>query len=607
MTWQLEHEGIQKFREPFDELMATLAERRQAILDDDVAAQSIREGVIKGPVDSTLDAMNDRQFGRRLFAKDPSLWSLDRDEQRSTRNRLGWIDSLAGFRSRLTDAVVFADHVRDSGFTHVVLLGMGGSSLAANVCREIFGCTTGWPELLVLDSTNPLDVREVERKIDLAHTLFMVASKSGTTLETLSLYRYFWDAASRALAMPGSHFVAVTDHATPLVREAAARGFRRTFENQNDIGGRYSALSYFGLVPMALLGLDVARVLDRALVMERSCGPFIPAGANPGLRLGALIGLAARHGRDKLTFAPTQYLDALGMWVEQLLAESTGKAGVGVVPVVGEPPGSADAYGQDRLFVGIREPGDAATEFLQARSDEGHPVVDIRLSDPLDLGAEFLRWEVATATAGWVLGINPFDEPNVAESKRNTAELLERWIKDRSFSEGRPLAADGLTVYADPNQSWPSPGDTRSPVSVLEQFVASARPGDYVALLAYLPQTPLSDELLAALRSWLRDGLHVATTLGYGPRYLHSTGQLHKGGPATGLFLLLTTDASEDLAIPGQPYGFATLQRAQALGDYRALVDKGRRVVRVHLDDVESGLRHLTDAMQSALTRAQVT
>lgn len=607
MTWQLEHEGIQKFREPFDELMATLAERRQAILDDDVAAQSIREGVIKGPVDSTLDAMNDRQFGRRLFAKDPSLWSLDRDEQRSTRNRLGWIDSLAGFRSRLTDAVVFADHVRDSGFTHVVLLGMGGSSLAANVCREIFGCTTGWPELLVLDRTNPLDVREVERKIDLAHTLFMVASKSGTTLETLSLYRYFWDAASRALAMPGSHFVAVTDHATPLVREAAARGFRRTFENQNDIGGRYSALSYFGLVPMALLGLDVARVLDRALVMERSCGPFIPAGANPGLRLGALIGLAARHGRDKLTFAPTQYLDALGMWVEQLLAESTGKAGVGVVPVVGEPPGSADAYGQDRLFVGIREPGDAATEFLQARSDEGHPVVDIRLSDPLDLGAEFLRWEVATATAGWVLGINPFDEPNVAESKRNTAELLERWIKDRSFSEGRPLAADGLTVYADPNQSWPSPGDTRSPVSVLEQFVASARPGDYVALLAYLPQTPLSDELLAALRSWLRDGLHVATTLGYGPRYLHSTGQLHKGGPATGLFLLLTTDASEDLAIPGQPYGFATLQRAQALGDYRALVDKGRRVVRVHLDDVESGLRHLTDAMQSALTRAQVT
>jgi transaldolase len=609
VTWQLENEGIQKFREPFDELMATLAERRQSILEGEVPAQTIREGAVKEPVDSALDAMNDGQFGRRLFAKNPSLWSLDGDEQHAIRERLGWLGSLEGFHSRITDVIAFADRVREGGFTHVVLLGMGGSCLAADVCRDTFGRTTGWPELLVLDSTDPSDIREVERTVDPPHTLFIVASKSGTTIETLSLYRYFWEAASRALSMPGSHFVAITDHATPLAKEAATRGFRRTFENPGDIGGRYSALSYFGLVPMALLGLDVARMLDRALVMQWSCGPFIPAGANPALHLAALLGLAARHGRDKVTWAPSRSLNAFATWAEQLLAESTGKAGRGLVPVAGEPPGSADVYGPDRLFVSIRElADDGATEFLQERSAEGHPVVEITLSDPLDIGAEFLRWEVATAVTGSILGINPFDEPNVAESKKNTTELLEQWNQHRSFREEGPLAADGFTVYAQPSQSWLLPEDVRSSESVLRQFLASARPGDYVALLAYLPRTPSGHESLTSLRLWLRDHLQIATTLGYGPRYLHSTGQLHKGGPNTGLFLLITTDTSEDLVIPGQPYGFSTLQRAQALGDYRALVDKGRRVVRVHVDvDVESGIRHLTDAMRSALPRAAAT
>ena len=608
VTWQLENEGVQKFRDPFDQLMATLAERRQSILEGEIATQTIQTGSAKESVDAGLEALDDRQFGRRLYENDPSLWSSDLHEQKSIRHRLGWLDSVEAFRSRITDVTAFADHVREEGFTHVVLLGMGGSSLSPEVCREIFGPANGWPELLVLDSTDPAAVREVERRIDVAHTLFIVASKSGTTTETLSFYRYFWKATRDAVSTPGDHFVAITDPGTPLAKEANSQGFRRTFENPEDIGGRYSALSYFGLVPMALLGLDVARLLDRALVMQRTCGPFIPAERNPGLHLGALLGLAARQGRDKVTFAPSRSLGAFGAWAEQLLAESTGKGGRGLIPVDREPPGASEVYGPDRLFVGMRESGDNdgdANTFLEARATEGHPIVRIELSDPLDIGAEFLRWEVATSMAGSILGINPFDEPNVAESKRNTSDLLEQWERDRSLSEGSTLAGDEwMTFHGEPGQAWLSQEHSRSSESVLQQFLGSVKPRDYIALLAYVHRTQAIHELLTSFRVRLRERLRIATTLGYGPRYLHSTGQLHKGGPNTGLFLLLTTDPAEDVPIPGETYGFRTLQRAQALGDYRALVDKGRRVLRVHLGgEVEAAIVHLATVLQSALTR----
>jgi transaldolase/glucose-6-phosphate isomerase len=607
VTWQLENEAVQKFCDPFDRLMATLARRRQTILEGEVPTQTIREGAIKISVDSTLEAMNQRQFGRRLFAKDPSLWSSDPEVQDSVRGRLGRLTSADGMRSRISDVTTFADQVREAGFTHVVLLGMGGSSLSAEVCRMTFGRATEWPELLVLDSTNPADVRDVERRIDLPRALFIVASKSGTTLETLSLYRYFWDVVSRARPVPGTQFVAITDPDTSLANEATARGFRRVFENPEDIGGRYSALSYFGLVPMALIGLDVATLLDRALVMRQTCGPFIPAAQNPGLHLGALLGQAARHGRDKVTFAPSRTFAAFGMWAEQLLAESTGKSGRGLIPIDGEPSGPADAYGRDRIFIGIREMADQdVNAFLDARAAEKHPVVEMDLSDPLDIGAEFLRWEIATAVSGAILGINPFDQPDVAGSKRHTSDLLEEWKKTGSFGDATALTGDeSFAMYAESTQVWLKQTDGCSPESVLEQFLGSAAPGDDVTILSYLPRASTQQDSLTGLRTLVRDRLRVATAVGYGPRYLHSTGQLHKGGPGSGLFLFLTADPSEELPIPGERYGFATLHSAEALGDYRALVEKERRVLRVHMrGDAAGGIHRLTECVQTALTQA---
>jgi len=607
VTWQLENEAVAKFRDPFDQLMGTIAERRQTILENRIAHQTIQSGPATESVDAGLEALDDRLFGQRLHQKDPSLWSSDLHEQESIRHRLGWLGSAEAFRGRIADVTAFAAQVREEGFTHVVLLGMGGSSLSSEVCREIFGTAKGWLELLVLDSTDPAAIRDVERRIDLAHTLFIVASKSGTTTETLCFYRYFWEETRAIVSTPGHHFIAITDPGTSLEKEARTQGFRRTFENPEDIGGRYSALSYFGLVPMALLGLDVAELMERALLMQQTCGPFIPAEKNPGLHLGALLGLASRHGRDKVTFAPSRRLGAFGAWAEQLLAESTGKAGRGLIPVDGEPSGPHEVYGKDRLFVGIHEFGDTdgpAKAFLEARAAEGHPIVRIELSDPLDIGAEFLRWEVATSVAGSILGINPFDQPNVAESKQNTANLLEQWKRDQSFPEVGALAGDEwMTLYGEAGQSWISHEPTRSSESVLQQFLESVQPGDYLALLAYLHRTPATQELLTSFRVHLRERTQTATTLGYGPRYLHSAGQLHKGGPNTGLFLLLTADPAEDLPIPGEAYGFGTLQRAQVLGDYRSLADKGRRVLRVHLrGDVETALDHLDMVLQSALT-----
>ncbi len=608
VTSQLEDEAVQKFIDPFDALMAGLAERRRAILEDGIPRQAVEAGSLASVVEAGLEALDARQVGRRLFAKDPSLWSPHSETQASIRGRLGWLDSAERFRSRIGDVTALADQVREEGVTHVVLLGMGGSSLAAEVCRDVFGRTRDWPDLLVLSSTDPSDVREVERRIDPANTLFIVATKSGTTIETLSFYRYFWQTARQARGRaPGDRFVAITDPGTPLAKEASARGFRRCFENPEDIGGRYSALSYFGLVPMALLGLDLAGLLDRALLMQRSCGPFVPAGVNPGLHLGALLGIGGRAGRNKVTFAPSDSLAAFGAWAEQLLAESTGKADRGLIPVVGEPLGASDAYGEDRLFVGITQAGDEddpSTGFLEARAAEGHPVVRLALSDPLDIGAEFLRWEVATAVAGSVLKVNPFDEPNVAQSKRNTGELLQEWQRGGAFAETTAAAGDEwMTLYCDPDQPWLPRAQAVSSDAVLQHFLAAARPGDYLALLPYFQRTPACDASLIALRGWLRDHLRIATTLGYGPGYLHSTGQLHKGGANTGLFLLLTTDHAEDLPIPGESYGFGTLQRAQALGDHRALVDKGRRVLRVHVrGDTERAVRHLSERVQSSVT-----
>lgn len=603
VTQQLLHEGVQKFIDPFDALMRTLAVKRQTLLGERAGRQAMALGSLKSAVTSAYKALDSRQGARRLWAHDPHLWKAEAAQAEVIRQRLGWLDSVETFRGKLDAIIAFASGVQRAGLRHIVLLGMGGSSLCPEVCRETFGSAPGWPELVMLDNTDAAAVHEVEARLDLARTLFIVASKSGTTTETLSFYRYFHERVTqRGVQKPGDHFVAITDPGTFLVEEARRQGFRHCFENPEDFGGRYSALSYFGLVPMALLGIDVATLLERAHHLALSSGPFIPADANLGVSLGTLLGMAARYGRDKVTFVLSESIGAFGYWAEQLLAESTGKEGKGIVPVEGEPLGAPEVYGQDRVFVSLRTADSLDKEAeakLAALEAVGHPVVRIVIHDTLELGAEFLRWELATAVAGAVLGLNPFDEPNVAEGKQNTSDLLNEWQRHGTFGAAQPVvAAPGVAIYCDPEQPWLPKRHQPSLGAFLQAFVDLAAAPDYLALLPYFQRTAARHQALHTLRLALRHRRHVATTLGYGPRYLHSTGQLHKGGPNTGVFILFTADAAADLPIPGQPYGFATLQRAQALGDFRSLNAKARRVIRVHLgSDVEGGLKRLVESL----------
>jgi transaldolase/glucose-6-phosphate isomerase len=472
--------------------------------------------------------------------------------------------------------------------------------LCSEVARATFGRRSGWPELLMLDNTDPGAVAQIEEMIDFNRTLFLVASKSGTTTETACFYHYFYGKTiQKGIGQPGSHFVAITDPGTRLVDEGRKRGFRRIFENPRDIGGRYSALSYFGLLPMALLGVDVRRVLDESLEMHRSCADPVPSSVNPGISLGALLAVNERRGRNKVTFVLSPSVVRFGTWAEQLLAESTGKEGRGLIPIDGEDLGQPEAYGDDRVFISIRlkdEKDPMVEKRLQSLEAAGHPVVRIEMRDALSLGAEFVRWETATAVAGAVIGINPFDEPNVSESKKNTADLLQEWRLKGAFGEVNPiLAADKMRLYLDRGAQWLFEGHRESPRSFLNAFLDIPQIRDYVALLPYFLATPERDERLQWLRLRIRDRSRVATTLGYGPRYLHSTGQLHKGGPENGVFLMITADVPKDVPIPGEDYGFAVLQRAQALGDFRSLTSRGRRVVRIHLDaGIDQGLEALT-------------
>lgn len=605
VTDQLVEEGIQKFVAPFDDLLATLAEARHESLGVHAVGQRIEAAGVPADVDAAMDGLDEAQFGRRLLAKDPSLWKSDPEHAEVIRNRLGWLQAPEDFTERREEILDFAREVRDDGFDHVVHMGMGGSSLCPEVCRRIFGSAEGWPELIVLDDTDPAAVREVERRIDLARTLFIVASKSGTTTETMSFYRYFYDRiAAAGVDEPGSRFTAITDPDTPLADEAEQREFRRVFENPVDIGGRYSALSYFGLVPMALIGIDLENILNAARQMRVSCGAEVPSSSNLGVELGTALGLWAGDGRDKVTFSFSRSVAPFGLWLEQLLAESTGKEGRGLVPIAGEPLGEPAVYGEDRVFVCMSAAddgqGDDLNRRLAALEKAGHPVIRIELADRIGLGAEFFHWEVATATAGAIIGVDAFDEPNVAESKRNTRQLLERWQEDGAFPADEAVVEGlGVTVFAAPNAVRTNGSHTESVDEFLSGFAERIHAGDYFALLPYFRATDGRREILDSMRRQLRDRLQVATTLGYGPRYLHSTGQLHKGGPENGVYMLITANAEADLAIPDESYGFATLHEAQALGDFRSLVDRARRVVRVHLgDDVEAGLGILASALE---------
>lgn len=530
-------------------------------------------------VAARLAAWTEERVAERLWERDGSLWAASGKRPEELAAWLGWLGLPDEMAERVDELEHAARDVRADGYRRAAVLGMGGSSLAPDLFAHLFAGPGGAPpsdglELRILDSTHPDVVRGFRSWATAARTLFCVSSKSGSTTEPNAFH------AAMAADAPALDFVAITDPGSSLAELARAQEFRAIFDGRPDVGGRYSALSAFGLVPAALAGLDLRTLLDRARRMADACRR--PAPDNPGLALGAALGEAARSGADKLTLLTSDQLAPLGDWIEQLVAESTGKAGTGIIPVVREPIGEASAYGTDRYFVFLTVAGDrgALGPLAGELMERGHQGQHIELADAYDVGAEFVRWEVATAAAGIVLGIDPFDQPNVQESKDATRELLEAFAANGSLPVPAPLVAEsGLAAYADPAAL----GD--EPVTIdgaVRELLARVGSGDYVAILAYLPQEPEIELRLGALRARLRDALGVATTVGFGPRFLHSTGQLHKGGPDSGVFLQLTADPSRDLPIPGWDQTFGTLIAAQALGDLASLQRRGRRALRLH-------------------------
>jgi transaldolase/glucose-6-phosphate isomerase len=599
VTQQLEEEGVEKFNKPFDRLMETLGKKRQAALDEPPDRQSFSLGENEAAVEQRMAGLEKEEFSARLWRKDPTLWKEDPEDQEVIRNALGWLHVAEKMEENLKELADFTAEVRDAGFRHVVHMGMGGSSLAPLVFERTFEPGRNGLPLTVLDTTDPATILKIKDSVPVGETLFIVASKSGTTAEPLAFGEYFYALVKEAKGeRAGENFLAITDPGTPLAKLAGERGFRRAFLNFTDIGGRYSALSYFGLVPAALMGVDVAELLARSLRMVHACASCVGVNKNPAVALGAVIGELARHGRNKVTFLVPESVGTLGMWLEQLLAESTGKEGKGILPVAGEPVSGPEVYGQDRLFVYVRlngEKDEKRGQAVERLREAGHPVVTIQMEDALDLGQEFFRWELATATAGAVLGINPFDQPNVQESKDNTDRLLKMAEEKEELPGEEPdITEEPLRLFGDRTDSTLE--------ETLRQFLAQAGRGDYIALMDYLTENRPTDEALQSIRLHLRDGLHLATTLGYGPRFLHSTGQFHKGGPNTGLFLQLTARDAMDVAVPGRPYSFGVLKQAQALGDLEALRKHGRRVMRVDLGaDARKGLAALQEVVDAAL------
>jgi glucose-6-phosphate isomerase len=562
-------------------------------------------------VELALTRALDERWPERLFAKDPTLWSADPRRHRSIVERLGWIDAPLHFTDQIPALEAFGEGIRDSGFSAAIVAGMGGSSLAPDVLWRTFGLQEGWLELRVLDSTDPMAVAATVDDLDPLSTLFVVSTKSGTTVETLAFQADAWarvEAALRARHAPrnehaGDLMVAITDPGRSLEALPHHDELREVFLNPPDVGGRYSAMTYVGLAPASLIGLDLDALLASAKTMLGACQEPDPA-ANPGTSLGVAIAALAALGRDKLTFLADPEIGGFGAWLEQLIAESTGKAGIGIVPIDGEPLGPPASYGDDRTFVRLTLAGseglsgaDALAASLEAA---GHPVIRIGMSDPIDVGGEFVRWEVATAIAGIVLGIDPFDQPNVEEAKERTRRLLEP-PRDRPVTAVPLVAVDGLTLYGDAELRLTG-NSHPTLVGELRRHLARRKPGAYLALQGFIAPTERRTAEFSRIRSVLLDGTRCATTAGYGPRYLHSTGQLHKGGPPTGWFIQLTADHPVDRGIAGWPYTFGQLIDAQAAGDFEAIEAHDLPILRVHLGrDPDAGLTALRQALTDAL------
>jgi transaldolase/glucose-6-phosphate isomerase len=607
VTDRLLTEGVDAFRRSFEQLIAAVETRRRAAARPLVErTRRVLPASLQASVEATLADWDAGDKVRRLWARDATLWTGG-DEPRW----LAWLTVADRERDDEADLAALAAEVRERGFSQVALLGMGGSSLCPDVLARTFGPQPGFPELRILDSTDPAQIRTFEAGLDMTRTLFIVSSKSGTTLEPNLLADHFYERV-RALVgedAAGGQFIAITDPDRPHLQQiAAVRGYWKVFFGEPGIGGRYSALSRFGLVPAAAMGLDVAAFLDRAEEMVHACAACVTSRDNPGVVLGAVLGTLARLGRDKITLIASPPLVHLGAWIEQLLAESTGKQGRGLIPVDREPLGSPEVYGHDRLFVYLRldpAPDPAADAAVAALERAGQPVVRLDVASLADLGQVFFQWEVATAVAGSILGVNAFDQPDVEASKVEARRLTDAYERSGALSPETPLCAEGpLAVFADARDAAslaPAAGDA-SPRGYLRAHLQRLQPGDYFATLAYLEDTKPHRRVLDDLRRAVRDARHVATCLGFGPRFLHSTGQAYKGGPDTGVFLELTCDPVRDLPVEGKRYTFGVVEAAQARGDLQVLAGRHRRVLRVHLGpDVDAGLQALASTMAAAL------
>jgi transaldolase/glucose-6-phosphate isomerase len=608
VTTQLQEDGVEQFTDSFNKLLAGVRGKVRLLRSGVLERQTAVLGQYEEAVSAAIKKMDADHAAKRLWEHDAHWWKSDPEAVASINNRLGWLTIASDGRLDVARLKALQEESKAKGWKHVALLGMGGSSLAPEVLARVFGQQEGYPELLVLDSTDPEAVLYVKEHCDLSKTIFIVASKSGGTIETLSMQRYFYPMYKADEA--GEHFIAITDPGSKLEGWAKDLHFAHTFLNPADIGGRYSALSYFGLVPAALIGLDIEKLLAAAIEMQKACEPLVQTAANPGISLGAVLGVLGLQGRDKLTLLSGAQLQPFGAWVEQLVAESTGKEGKGIVPVAGATIGNPHDYDDDRLFVYLRlEEEENPDDEVRALQEAGHPLVTLTLRDRFDIAQEFFRWEYATAVAGQLFGINPFDEPNVTESKNNTSRLLDIYVKEGHLPETAPVfVEDHVSLFA----SGEMAGLLDKLVSErsynagqlgahLAAFLGLAHSGEYIALLAYMSMTPEHVELLENIRRRVRHTFKRAVTLGFGPRFLHSTGQLHKGGPNNGVFIQITVADHENPAIPEAPYGFSTLKQAQAAGDLISLQEHGRRALRLHLTgDVAAGLKAVDEAVRAA-------
>jgi len=554
-------------------------------------------------VQSALEDWRKEGKVRRLWSADASLWT-EADEA----NWLGWLEIVDKQLKGVAHLQDFADDVRRSGFKDVLLLGMGGSSLGPEVFAETFGSKPGYPTLHVLDSTDPAQIRSFESRVDLARTLFLVSSKSGSTLEPNIFKQYFYERTKQTVgaAEAPKRFVAVTDPGSSLEKAARNEGFRYVFHGLPSIGGRYSVLSDFGTVPAAAVGIDLQAFLESTAEMVRSCAASAPPVENPGVILGAILGTAQRRGRDKVTVVASEGIADFGAWLEQLLAESTGKLGKGIVPVDSEPLGPPSVYGNDRVFAYLRLAADQDDEqerAIAALEAAGHPVVRITVHDRMQLGQEFFRWEIATAVAGSIIGINPFDQPDVEAAKVKTRDLTEAYERSKALPEQRPFfEGNGIKLFADPRNEAALKPQASSLAAALKAHYGRIGAGDYAALLAYIDRSPAHIDAIQRLRRIIRDRTKAATCVGFGPRFQHSTGQAYKGGPNSGVFLQITCDDPDDLPVPGQSYTFGIVKEAQARGDFEVLAERGRRAVRAHITgNLDAGLDTLSRAIEQAL------